>query len=479
MTITEKILAAHSGRQTVRPGELVTARLDGVLANDVTTHIAIREFKGMGFQDVFDRERVYLVNDHFAPNATTAAAAASKAARDFASACGVEHFYDVGRMGIEHALLPEQGLVLPGEIVVGGDSHTCTYGALGAFSTGMGSTDIAVAMGSGELWFKVPETIKFIYKGSCPRFVTGKDLMLYTLGKISVSGALYRAMEFTGQAISELPMDGRFTMCNMAIEAGAKNGIIDPDETTMDYVKEHDRCQRPFTVYHSDPDAEYASVYEWDVSALEPVVACPHLPDNTRFVGELKNVRVDQVVIGSCTNGRIGDLRAAAEVLKGRKVERNVRCIIIPATEEIWRQAMHERAVDGEHHREHQEIDHREERRERRAHQKLLYAAVVADALQYVAHIAGVEEVERQPHQLAQEVGYERYVDACRHVEHDPASDEIHRRLRSRQHELRYQYEHDEPQIAPVDACVDQRLRQKREYQLQHARQHHPRRGGR
>lgn len=346
MTITEKILAAHSGRQTVRPGELVTARLDGVLANDVTTHIAIREFKGMGFQDVFDRERVYLVNDHFAPNATTAAAAASKAARDFASACGVEHFYDVGRMGIEHALLPEQGLVLPGEIVVGGDSHTCTYGALGAFSTGMGSTDIAVAMGSGELWFKVPETIKFIYKGSCPRFVTGKDLMLYTLGKISVSGALYRAMEFTGQAISELPMDGRFTMCNMAIEAGAKNGIIDPDETTMDYVKEHDRCQRPFTVYHSDPDAEYASVYEWDVSALEPVVACPHLPDNTRFVGELKNVRVDQVVIGSCTNGRIGDLRAAAEVLKGRKVERNVRCIIIPATEEIWRQAMHEGLFD-------------------------------------------------------------------------------------------------------------------------------------
>ncbi|MBR6207853.1 MAG: 3-isopropylmalate dehydratase large subunit [Oscillospiraceae bacterium] len=346
MTITEKILAAHSGRDHVVPGELVTARLDGVLANDVTTHIAVKEFRAMGFDKVFDKERVYLVNDHFAPNANINAATASKVARDFACECSVRHFYDVGRMGIEHALLPEQGLVLPGEAVVGGDSHTCTYGALGAFSTGMGSTDIAVAMGTGELWFKVPKTRKFIFNGSCPRYVTGKDLMLYTLGKISVSGALYMSMEFAGQAISEMDMDGRFTMCNMAIEAGAKNGIIEPDEMTLAYVREHNRLNRPFTLYRSDPDAVYERVDEWDVSSLEPVVACPHLPDNTRFVSEVGDVPVHQVVIGSCTNGRISDLRAAAEILKGQQVDRNVRCIIIPATGEIYRQAMHEGLMD-------------------------------------------------------------------------------------------------------------------------------------
>lgn len=346
MTITEKILAAHCQKSHVSPGELITARLDGVLANDVTTHIAVKEFLGMGFTDVFDTERVYLVNDHFAPNANTNAATASKAARDFARDHHIKNFFDVGRMGIEHALLPELGLAVPGEVIVGGDSHTCTYGALGAFSTGMGSTDIAVALGTGELWFKVPKTIKFVYEGSCPKFVTGKDLILYTIGKIGVSGALYNAMEFSGPAISELPMDERFTMCNMAIEAGAKNGIIAPDAVTLEYVNEHNYGSREFKIYHSDPDAVYEKVYTWDVSHLEPIVACPHLPSNTKFVGELKDVKIDQVVIGSCTNGRISDLRAAAEVLKGHKIGHDVRCIIIPATETIYRQAMHEGLFD-------------------------------------------------------------------------------------------------------------------------------------
>ena len=346
MTITEKILAAHCQKTHVASGELITARLDGVLANDVTTHIAVNEFLGMGFTDVFDPEHVYLVNDHFTPNANINAAAASKVARDFAKTHKIKNFFDVGKMGIEHALLPELGLVLPGDVVVGGDSHTCTYGALGAFSTGMGSTDIAVALGSGELWFKVPKSIKFVYNGSCPKFVTGKDLMLYTIGKISVSGALYRAMEFRGEAISKLPMDDRFTICNMAIEAGAKNGIIAPDETTLAYVNAHNHSHRAFEQYHSDPDAEYEKIYTWDISHLEPIVACPHLPSNIKFVGEVKDVRVDQVVIGSCTNGRIGDLRAAAEVFKGNKVSDGVRCIIIPATESIYRQAMHEGLFD-------------------------------------------------------------------------------------------------------------------------------------
>lgn len=297
-------------------------------------------------QDKKAQEDIYLVNDHFAPNANVNAASASKIARDFAAEQGITNFFDVGRMGIEHALLPEQGLVMPGEIVVGGDSHTCTYGALGAFSTGMGSTDIAVAFGVGELWFKVPKSKKFIFNGHCPEYVTGKDLMLYTIGNIGVSGALYMAMEFCGQAIEELPMDGRFTICNMAIEAGAKNGIIAPDEKTVEYANAHNRLGRTYQLYRSDPDAQYEAVYEWDASSLEPVVACPHLPGNTRFVSEVKDVRIDQAVIGSCTNGRIEDLRAAAQVLKGKKVAKNVRCIIIPATEEIYRQAMHEGLCD-------------------------------------------------------------------------------------------------------------------------------------
>ncbi|WHH61135.1 3-isopropylmalate dehydratase large subunit [Petroclostridium sp. X23] len=346
MTITEKILAAHCGKDHVVPGELITTKLDCLLANDVSGPIAVREFYKMGFKEVFDNERVYLVNDHFTPNATINAATQSKANRDFARDCKIKNFFDVGKMGIEHALLPEQGLVLPGDILIGGDSHTCTYGALGAFSTGMGSTDVAVGMGTGEIWIKVPHTKKFIFSGSCPEYVTGKDFILYIIGKIGVDGALYMAMEFAGQAISELSMDSRFTICNMAIEAGAKNGIIAPDEKTIEYVNEHNRTGRKYTVYESDPDAEYAAVYEWDASQLQPLVACPHLPSNVKPAREIKDVRIDQSIIGSCTNGRLEDLRAAASVLKGNKVASNVRTIVIPATQEIYRQAVNEGLVD-------------------------------------------------------------------------------------------------------------------------------------
>ena len=346
MNITEKILAAHCGKDCVVPGELITAKLDCLLANDVSGPIAVREFREMGFTEVFDKERVYLVNDHFTPNATINAATQSKVNRDFAYEFGIKHFFDVGKMGIEHALLPEQGLVLPGDLLVGGDSHTCTYGALGAFSTGMGSTDIAVGMGTGELWLKVPNTKRFVFNGNCPEYVTGKDFILYTIGKIGVDGALYMAMEFSGQAISELSMDSRFTICNMAIEAGAKNGIIEPDEKTIEYVKEHNHTGREYTIYNSDSNAEYMEVYDWDARKLSPMVACPHLPSNVMPASEVKDVRIDQAVIGSCTNGRIEDLRAAASVFKGKKVANKVRAIIIPATQEIYRQAMHEGLFD-------------------------------------------------------------------------------------------------------------------------------------
>ncbi|MDI6706678.1 MAG: 3-isopropylmalate dehydratase large subunit [Bacillota bacterium] len=346
MNITEKILAAHCGKDKVVPGELITAKLDGVLANDISAGMAIKELKKMGFDRVFDPERVYFVLDHFTPNSNIKAAEQCKIVRDFARECNVTHFYDVGRMGIEHALLPEQGLVMPGEVVIGGDSHTCTYGALGAFSTGMGSTDIGAGIATGEIWFKVPETIKFIYNGKLPRYITGKDLILYTIGQIGVDGALYKAMEFTGEAIRELSMDGRFTMCNMAIEAGAKNGIVPPDEKTKAYVDAHNRQNRTYTMYESDADAEYADVITFDVSNLEPQVACPHLPGNTKAVSELKDVVIDQAIIGSCTNGRIEDLRAVAEVLKGKKIHKHVRTIIIPGTQEIYKQAMHEGLLD-------------------------------------------------------------------------------------------------------------------------------------
>ena len=346
MNITEKILAAKCCKDKVVPGEMIVSKLDGVLANDVTAPIAIKEMKEMGYDDVFDTDKVYLVMDHFTPNANIKAAEQSKFVRDYARSHGVKHFYDVGCMGIEHALLPEQGLVLPGEVIVGGDSHTCTYGALGAFSTGMGSTDIAAAMATGELWFKVPESIKFIYNGKLPKYITGKDLILFTIGKIGVDGALYKAMEFTGEAIRNLSMDNRFTMCNMAIEAGAKNGIISPDEITIQYVKQHNRLNREYKLYQSDADAKYSEIFEFDVSNFEPVVACPHLPENTKNVGDIKDVFIDQAVIGSCTNGRIEDLRAAAEVFKGNKVNKNVRAIIIPATQEIYSQAMKEGLID-------------------------------------------------------------------------------------------------------------------------------------
>lgn len=346
MTITEKILAAHCGKDSVRPGELVTARLDRVLANDVSGPLAIQEFHNIGFQDVFDRERVCLVNDHFVPNSSVNAAMQSKAVRDFAAQYGMTNFFDVGRMGIEHVLLPELGLVRPGDLIVGGDSHTCTYGALGAFSTGMGSTDISIGIGRGSLWFKVPQSLRFEFTGRCPPFVTGKDLILYTIGKIGVGGALYKSMEFTGEAIRALSMDGRFTMCNMAVEAGAKNGIIAADEKTLAYVEAHGGGRDGGTVYQSDTDAEYAEVYEWDVGGMEPLVACPHLPENVRPVGEVGNVPIDQAVIGSCTNGRIEDLRAAAEVLRGRRVSPMVRAIVIPGSQRVYREAIGEGLID-------------------------------------------------------------------------------------------------------------------------------------
>lgn len=346
MNITEKILAAHCGKTNVRARELITARLDGVLANDVSGPIAAREFEEMGFTQVFDRERVYLVNDHSAPNANINAATQCKVNWEFAKRHGITHFYDVGRMGIEHALLPEQGLALPGELIVGGDSHTCTYGALGAFSTGVGSTDVAVALGTGELWFKVPKSKKFVFQGQAPRFVTGKDFMLHTIGRIGVAGARYMAMEFDGPAIHALSMDSRFTICNMAIEAGGKSGIIAPDEKTLAYVKQHNRLDRPYTVYHSDADAEYEAVHEWQADDLCPLVACPHLPELVHPAEELGDITIDQVVIGSCTNGRMEDLRAAAEVLQGRTVSSHVRTIVIPGTQEIYRQAIAEGLVE-------------------------------------------------------------------------------------------------------------------------------------
>ncbi|MBO8129142.1 MAG: 3-isopropylmalate dehydratase large subunit [Peptococcaceae bacterium] len=340
MTITEKILARHAGRDEVRPGELISARVDAVLANDITAPLAIREFFKIGVSDVFDADRVILVPDHFVPNKDIKSAEQAKMVRDFAREQHLTNYFEVGRMGIEHCLLPEQGLVVPGDVVIGADSHTCTYGALGAFATGVGSTDLAAAMATGEIWFKVPESLKFVYEGELPRWVGGKDLILYTIGDIGVEGALYKAMEFTGPVIENLSMDGRFTMCNMAIEAGAKNGIIPPDDRTAFYVR--GRAKRPFTFYHSDPEATYARVYHYDVSKLEPQVAFPHSPANTRGVSEAGDIPVDQVVIGSCTNGRLEDLRVAAQILEGRQVHRNVRMIVIPGTQKIYREAMAE-----------------------------------------------------------------------------------------------------------------------------------------
>jgi len=341
MTIAEKILAVHSGRREVRPGELINCRVDVVLGNDITAPVAIQEFEKIGIKTVFDRDRVVLVPDHFTPNKDIKSAEQVKILREFARKHKLTNYFEVGRMGIEHCLLPEQGLVVPGDLVIGADSHTCTYGALGAFSTGVGSTDMAAAMATGEVWFKVPESIKFIFQGEkLNPWVSGKDLILYVIGKIGVDGALYKAMEFAGPIISSLSMDSRFTMANMAIEAGGKCGIFAPDEITLEYVK--GRAKRPYTLYESDPDAEYTAVYEIDVSEIEPQVAFPHLPENTRPISEVGNVEIDQVVIGSCTNGRLEDLRIAAEVLKGYKVHERVRAIVFPGTQEIYKQAMKE-----------------------------------------------------------------------------------------------------------------------------------------
>ncbi len=339
-TITEKILAAHAGRETVAPGELINVRIDMALANDITAPIAIDLFEKSRVESVFDPEKIALVPDHFVPNKDIRSAVQVQAMRTFARKYHIKHFFELGEMGIEHVLLPEKGLVLPGDVVIGADSHTCTYGALGSFATGVGSTDIAAAMITGEAWFRVPESIKFIYHGRLGKWVSGKDLILYTIGDIGVDGATYRAMEFTGDVIKDLTMAGRMTMANMAIEAGAKSGIIAPDEVTLDYIKP--RAKRSFESYASDPDAAYADVRTYDVSNIEPQVAFPFLPENTRGISAVGTVPIDQAVIGSCTNGRIEDLRVAASVLKDRAIDKNVRLIIVPATPAVYRQAMAE-----------------------------------------------------------------------------------------------------------------------------------------
>jgi 3-isopropylmalate/(R)-2-methylmalate dehydratase large subunit len=333
MTVTEKILAAHCGKEHVNPGDLIEASVDLALGNDITAPLAIETFRKNDFGTVFDPEKVCLVADHFVPNKDVKSAEQVKKLREFAREQSLPHFYDAGDMGIEHALLPEQGLVLPGELVVGADSHTCTYGALGAFSTGVGSTDLAAVMATGRVWLKVPASLKLVYRGTLKPWVSGKDLILYTIGQIGVSGALYMAIEFCGDTIASLPMSGRLTMCNMAIEAGGKSGIVAPDGVTAEYVDE--RSQRAYTVHRSDADAEYAETREFDVSALEPQVALPHLPENVKPISALDTVTVDQVVIGSCTNGQLDDMRAAASVMKGRRVHRGLRAIIIPATQAV------------------------------------------------------------------------------------------------------------------------------------------------
>lgn len=345
MTITEKILAAHCGKSSVKPGELINAKIDLVLGNDITAPTAIKEFERIGVDKVFDKDRIALVPDHFTPNKDIKSAQQVKMLREFARKFNITNFFEIGCVGIEHALLPELGLVMPGDLVIGADSHTCTYGALGAFSTGVGSTDMAAAMATGEVWLKVPETIKFVYKGKPNKWVEGKDLILYTIGNIGVDGARYMAMEFTGGAIKSLSMDQRFTMANMAIEAGGKNGVIEPDDITVKYVKDtikRNNIRRGYTLYKSDPDAKYAKVIEYDCAKIEPQVAFPSLPSNTKPISKVGNIKLDQVVIGSCTNGRIEDMRIAAKILKGRKKHKDLRVIILPATQEVVKQMVKE-----------------------------------------------------------------------------------------------------------------------------------------
>ncbi|MEE9366318.1 MAG: 3-isopropylmalate dehydratase large subunit [Dehalococcoidales bacterium] len=339
MNLAEKILAAHTDRKRVSPGEFVNAKVDVVLGNDITAPIAIKEFQKIGVSRVFDPKKIVMVLDHFMPSRDIASAEIAVMMREF---CGEQKavFFEIGKAGIEHVLLPEQGIVLPGQVVIGGDSHTCTYGAVGAFGTGVGSTDMAAAMATGDLWMKVPQTIKFVYHGNLGKWVGGKDLILHTIGDIGVDGALYSAMEFTGEAIDALPIDGRFTMANMAIEAGAKAGLFRVDNKTQLYIKS--RAQRPYNVYEPDPDAEYAKVIEYDVTELEPQVAFPHSPANARPVTQAGEVKINQAIIGSCTNGRIDDLRVAAQILKGKKVHPSIRCIIIPGSQQVYADALNE-----------------------------------------------------------------------------------------------------------------------------------------
>ena len=340
MTMTQKILAAHAGLSEVKAGQLIEADLDLVLGNDITTPVAINEMQKMDNQTVFNNEKIALVMDHFIPNKDIKSAQNCKCCREFACRHDITNYFDVGEMGIEHALLPEKGLVVAGDAVIGADSHTCTYGALGAFSTGVGSTDMAAGMVTGKAWFKVPSAIKFELTGKPSRWVSGKDVILHIIGMIGVDGALYKSMEFCGDGIRNLTMDDRFTICNMAIEAGGKNGIFPVDELTEEYMKEHSK--RDYKIYEADADAEYDAVYTIDLSELKPTIAFPHLPENTRTIEEAGEVRIDQSVIGSCTNGRIDDMRIAAGILKGRKVAKGVRCIVIPATQAIYLQCIRE-----------------------------------------------------------------------------------------------------------------------------------------
>ena len=340
MTMSQKILAAHAGLEEVKAGQLIEADLDLVLGNDITSPVAINEMKKMDRKTVFDKDKIALVMDHFIPNKDIKSAENCKCCREFACRHEITNYFDVGDMGIEHALLPEKGLVVAGDAVIGADSHTCTYGALGAFSTGVGSTDMAAGMVTGKAWFKVPSAIKFQLVGKPAKWVSGKDVILHIIGMIGVDGALYKSMEFVGEGIRNLSMDDRFTICNMAIEAGGKNGIFPVDELAVEYMKEHSK--REFTVYEADEDAEYDETYVIDLSELKPTVSFPHLPSNTRTIDQVGEVKVDQAVIGSCTNGRIEDMRIAAEVLKGRKMKKGLRCIVIPATQSIYLQAMKE-----------------------------------------------------------------------------------------------------------------------------------------
>ncbi len=334
MTMTQKILAAHAGLESVKAGQLINAKLDMVLGNDITSPVAINEFNKAGCEGVFDNTRISMVMDHFAPNKDIKAAEQCKQCRGFAKRFDIKNYYDVGEMGIEHALLPEKGLIGPGEVCIGADSHTCTYGALGAFSTGVGSTDMAAGMATGEAWFKVPSAIKFNVTGKLKENVSGKDVILYIIGKIGVDGALYKSMEFSGEGLKNLSMDDRLCIANMAIEAGAKNGIFAVDEVTLEYVK--GRVNREFTIYEADEDAEYEQVIDINLSELESVVACPHLPENTRPAKELSDIVPNQVVIGSCTNGRLSDMAAAARIMEGKHIAKDIRCIVIPATQQIY-----------------------------------------------------------------------------------------------------------------------------------------------